>query len=79
MPTGQLDSFLVSPNAVTDPDDDIDDDNDVSGTVDIAEGPAGYVTGLLTVGEGADASDEPTNERLRFGSFTDDDPGTTGA
>lgn len=76
MPTGQLDAFLVSPNSVTDPDDDVDNDNDVTGTVDVSGGPSGWTTGMLTLGEGADASDEPTNEVERFGSLTDDDPGT---
>ena len=50
MPTGQLDDFLVSPNVVTDPDDDVDNDNDVTGIVNVSGGPAGYTTGMLTLG-----------------------------
>jgi len=76
MPTGQLSGFLVSPNTATDPDDNLDNDNDIVATAAVSGGPSGYVTGVLTLGDGADASDEPTNEVSRYLSTTDDDPGT---
>ncbi|MEM7140856.1 MAG: SdrD B-like domain-containing protein [Actinomycetota bacterium] len=79
VPIGQsaLADHQVSPNVVTDPDDDVDNDNDISGGVAVSGGPIGYTTGMITLGEGLDGSDEPTDEETRSGSGVDDDPGTT--
>ncbi|RMH79457.1 MAG: DUF11 domain-containing protein [Actinomyces sp.] len=78
IPDGQaaLASHRISPGTVTDPDDDVDNDSDAYATVDVTGGPSGTVTRIITLGNGADRSDEPTDEETRRGSGVDADPGT---